>query len=311
MSKGDKKKDRLVSDMSQSEIYKLLEEAGLNNHLKTQESLKELSESLAKSNRSKLETSQSGFTNLPKREIQLSTSEEKKVQAALYYFESNSLYEAELIKLFEDWQSSRTKSIKKFLLSILTVLSLTVFAGINILNVELFSITVAEGYEYLFLSCFLFVLGSLFYYYEVNLRRDKRVNDANLKVFMKALQRSKHHLEVVDNVLKDKGIGIEELINDFKESGVASLTASKKSPRRGYNLMKFYKTDLEAPFITDLKIYRFEITGLYAIGLLSMLTIFRSMLWVKNPDTNLVVFYLLGVGVIATILALLQLRFDD
>jgi|GEM_PF-1338440 uncharacterized membrane protein len=315
MGKDDGKiPEKKLSEMSDEEIQKALNDAGFQSPFSS--SKKQLSNikpyvpSLPDFNSfTKPLASPVSFDNPPKREIELSEVEENRVKEALNYFETNSLYEAELIKLFDDWQSDRTKSIKKFLLSILTVLSLTVFAGINILEVELFSITVAEGYQYLFLAIFLIVLGSLFCYYEINLQRDKKVNDSNLKVFMKALKRSSQYLGVVDTILKKKRITIEQLVYDFEE--VSLVTRQKSSPIRGYKLMKFYKMDLEKPFKTDLNIYRFELTGLYFLGLLSILTILRSMIWVANPEADLVVFYLSGFAFIGVTISLIQLRFNE
>lgn len=245
--------------------------------------------------------------NKPKREIPLGVEEEEAVKQALDYFESSSLYEAELLKLFEDWQSDRTKSIKKFLLSLVTVLSLTVVAGINILEVELFNIKVADGYQFLFLSAFTIVLGSLFYYYEVCLRRDKKVNDSNLKVFMDTLKQSNIYLVVIEKLLEKSGVSIEELVSDFDDS--LPVAQSKRSPLRGYRMMKFFKTDLEEPYNTDLSIYRFEISGLYTLGLLSLLSIVRSMIWVNNSDANLFPFYAMGLGIVLASISFLQLRF--
>lgn len=302
MSEENEKKERKVSDMTDEEKKKLFEDAGFGIP-SIQSSMPDLSQL------HQVSPIKSTFDNSPNREIEMSESEEKKVKEALDYFETNSLYEEELLKLFEDWQSDRTKSIKKFLLSLISVLSLTVFAGINILEVRLFNITVSEGYQYLFLSAFICVIAGLFYYYEINLWRDKKVNDSNLKVFMKSLQRSDHYLEEIDQILNQTGATIEQLVEDFEEHGLA--VQKKSSPLRGYRLMKFYKNDLEEPHTTDLKIYRFEITGLYFLGLLSMLTILRSMIWVSNSDADLVVFYLICSGIIACILALLQLRFKE
>lgn len=302
MSKENDKKGRKFNDMTADEKKKLLEETGFGSP--------SLKSSLANfSELHQVSPTKSPFDNSPKREIKLSESEERMVKEALDYFETNSLYEAELLKLFDDWQSERTKSIKKFLLSLISVLSLTVFAGINILEVRLFNITVTEGYQYLFLSAFICVIAGLFYYYEINLWRDKKVNDSNLKVFMESLQRSDQYLKEVDQILNKTGVTIEQLVEDFDDKSIVGQ--KKSSPLRGYRLMKFYKKDLEKPHTTDLKIYRFEITGLYFLGLLSLLTIGRSMIWVSNPGADLVLFYTISVGVTGCILALLQLRFNE
>lgn len=312
--KDGKKPGKKLSEMSEEEINRQLHDAGFVDHFSNATKLLKnftphipsIQDLSPKFNPSRIKST---FDDSPKREIPMSESEEKRVIEALDYFETNSLYEEELLKLFEDWQSDRTKSIKKFLLSLISVLSLTVFAGINILEVRLFNITVAEGYQYLFLSAFIGVIAGLFYYYEINLWRDKKVNDSNLKVFMKSLQRSDQYLKEVDYILEKTGVTIKQLVEDFDDRGLA--VQKKSSPLRGYRLMKFYKNDLEEPHTTDLKIYRFEITGLYFLGLLSMLTIVRSMIWVSNSDADLVVFYLICSGIIASILALLQLRFKE
>jgi len=312
--KDDKKPGKRVSKKSKGETQKLLGPDGLLNPFSSmQEQLKKFNPGITSipdlspiTNASQFKAP---FDNPPKREIEMSESDEKIVKEALDYFESNSIYENELLKLFEDWQSNRTKSIKKFLLSLTSVLSLTVFAGINILKVELFNITVVDDYEYLFLIVLFLVIVGLFYYYEINLWRDKRVNDSNLKVFMNALQRSDLYLEDVDTILNEKGITIEQLVEDFEDNSLA--IQQKSSPLRGYRLMKFFKNDLEEPFTTDLNIYRFELSGLYFLGLLSTLTILRSMIWVSNPDVDLVLFYVLGIGIIVSFITLLQLRFGE
>lgn len=303
-----------LKDMSEEELKRHLSDMGWERPFsKMQEQLKtnfdKIKPNSTFSTLSNLQDFEPHYDQTPKREIKLSDAKEKRVKEALDYFETNSLYETELLKLFEDWQSDRTKSIKKFLLSLISVLSLTVFAGINILEVRLFNITVADGYQYLFLCAFICVIAGLFYYYEINLWRDKKVNDSNLKVFMESLQRSDQYLEEIDEILEKKGITIEQLINDFDDS--SSLLQKKSSPLRGYRLMKFYKNDLEEPHTTDLKIYRFEITGLYFLGLLSVLTIIRSMIWVSYPDADLIIFYLVCAGVIGSIMVLLQLRFNQ
>lgn len=314
MSEENEKKERKVSDMTDEEKEKLLEDAGLGSPFSNvTQQIKNLAPRIPSlQNFSSIPEAtgiNSSFDNSPKREIEMSESEEKKVEEALDYFETNSLYEEEFLKIFEDWQSDRTKSIKKFLLSLISVLSLTVFAGINILEVRLFNITVAEGYQSLFLSTFICVIAGLFYYYEVNLWRDKKVNDSNLKVFMESLQRSDQYLKEIDQVINKTGSTIEQLVEDFDDNSL--VVQNKSSPLRGYRLMKFYKNDLEEPHTTDLKIYRFEITGLYFLGLLSILTIVRSMIWVSDPDAGLVLYYIICGGIIGSIIAFLQLRFSE
>lgn len=251
----------------------------------------------------------SSFNSSPKREIEMTASEEDRVKKAFHFFEYNSFNQSELLEIFEDWQSDRTKSIKKFLLSILTVLSLTAVAGINILEVELFNISVADNYEYWFLSILLMLIVGLFCYYEINLFRDKKVNDSKLEAFINTLHGSDHYLEEIDNILNLKNVTIEQLIEDFQDSFIVAQQNS--SPLVGYRTMKFFKNKLKKPFSTDLKIFRFEISALYFIGLLSGLSIVRSLIWVDRPDANLDLFYILGTVIILSTIAILQIRFDN
>jgi len=154
----------------------------------------------------------------PKRKIALTDDDEVKVQIIKDEFGWSGFDTESLYSFFREWQSGKTKSVKRFVLSFSFILSLSFLAGVTITDIDLFGVEVADGKEILFLSSLIFIhIISFIYFYhlrsidwDVHLSKIKPV-EARLEEYIKLA-------DELDQIVKDNNISsVEALFDDFRD----------------------------------------------------------------------------------------------
>jgi hypothetical protein len=208
----------------------------------------------------------------PPRRIPLNNEDEKKINSIITVLSNSGINIDSLYSLFNDWQSSKTKSVKRFVLSLSFILSLTFVAGIPITDIDLFGLSVAEGYGNMFLSAVLAIHLMSFAYFVYLRRNDLKVNEAKLSSLKKGLESCLKMMEFVDEIVeREKLPSVKFLFNDFK-----SQMHSNDSDIEAYEGLKFYEDKLKKHHKSFEWIEWLEIGLICLLGILALISIVIS-----------------------------------
>jgi len=208
----------------------------------------------------------------PPRKIPLNNDDQKKINSIITVFSNSGINIDSLYALFNDWQSSKTKAVKRFVLSLSFILSLTLVAGIPITDIDLFGLSVAEGNGNIFLSAVLVIHVLSFVYFVYLRRNDLKVNEAKLSSLKKGLESCLKMTEFVDKIVeREKLPSVRFLFNDFK-----SQMHSNDSDIEAYEGLKFYKEKLKKPHKSFELVEWLEIGLICGLGILALISIVIS-----------------------------------
>tara|TARA_R110000868_G_scaffold351981_2_gene613205 strand:- start:7700 stop:8413 length:714 start_codon:yes stop_codon:yes gene_type:complete len=206
------------------------------------------------------------------REIPLEQEEEKRVEEIKNYFRSSNISIDSLYSLFNDWQSDKTKSVKKFILSFSFVLSLAIVAGVNITEIDLFGVTVSDSRSTIFLITFSFIHLISFWYFEYLTRTDLKIHAARLSIVKDHLLEFVEFTKEIDQIVKKNNIeSADKLFDDFRDlmdqGGYAINT---------YEAIKFYEKRLRNPEMSNSRLEIIEMIVIYFLGVVALLSILNS-----------------------------------
>jgi len=208
------------------------------------------------------------------RKLDLTAEEAKRVDKIMQYLSKTGLEIDSLFELFNDWQSSKTKSIKRFVLSLSFILTLTIFAGVDITKIHLFNVTVAKGMSTIFLIALAFILISSFLYFRYLENKDWEVHTAKIAFVSNNLERCLELAEEIDDILERNKIeSVEVLFNDFKSS-----FDRFNDDLKAYAAINFYKNELKDTHKSFDLIQKLELGGIYFLGIMSLIAIISSYL---------------------------------
>lgn len=178
------------------------------------------------------------------RKIQLKEKDEKRIEKIIQILNASNIDLPSIKKIFNDWQSAKTKSMKRFALSISFVLTLAFIAGINITEVDLFGVIVAEGREIIFLISLLVIHICSFFYHLYLRSIDWEVHQANIIPVEAELKKYENLIDEVDEFVKKYKIkSAEVLFDDFS----TPITSLHDTTFETYNAIKFYTQKLKKP----------------------------------------------------------------
>ncbi len=211
------------------------------------------------------------------RKIDLSSKEEEMVRnfKAWVNFADFELTKESLFNFFNEWQSDKLKSVKRFVLSLSFILSFAFIAGVDLTNLELFGLEIAEDMTVTFLVSLLLILFISLGYYEFLRRKDLSLHKARIKSTESGLLICLDFVKQIDKLIKSRNdiYSAKYLLNDF-HSNLDIQTHDLTT----YKAIKFYGENLESLDKQNSFIERIELIVIYAFGLLSVLAITNSFL---------------------------------
>ena len=208
----------------------------------------------------------------PQRKLPLNTEEQETVIEAISLFESSGINHTTIFDLFKDWQSDKTKSVKRFVLSISFILSLSIFAGVNLVEIDLFGVSVADGMENIFLFALIVILICSFFYYEYLTRTDQKIHEAKVDSVKIGTEKYLNLVDEIDRIIEKKKIkSIETLFDDFKWTMHQSTRDLE-----AYNALKFFRNKLEKPKKSYEWGESIERIVIYILGITALISILSS-----------------------------------
>jgi hypothetical protein len=178
----------------------------------------------------------------PPRKIPLTDEEVEIVYEAKKKFDSLNMDVDSLFEFFNDWQSSKTKSVKRFTISLSFLLTLALIAGVNIIDNELFRVQVSEGREILFSFALLVIHFGSFFYYTYLKSIDLDVHNAKVSTREKSINESVGLMQEIEKIISDNEIpSASYLFKDFT-SPILSMHSNEAEV---YEALKFYEEKLK------------------------------------------------------------------
>ncbi|MEP1306528.1 MAG: hypothetical protein ABJK11_16495 [Balneola sp.] len=192
---------------------------------------------------SNFDFSDMGGASNPPRKIQLSKNDAEKVIEAKEKFNSLDLDIDSLFTLFTDWQTSKTKSVKRFVISISFLLTLALIAGANIVqDIEVLRVPISDGHEEQFLIALFIIHFSAFLYYMYLIAIDFSVQQAKIDTIEGDLEECEGLVHEIDKIIIDNKIqSAGYLFNDF----TSPLLSVHRTEEKVYEAVKFYSEKLK------------------------------------------------------------------
>ncbi len=218
------------------------------------------------------------FTNplAASREIDLRPQDERDVESIRKALSNSGLNTQKLFDLFRDRYTDKTKSVKRFVLSLSFLLALTLFAGVNITEINLFGVEVSLGMENMFLGSILFVHLVSFSYFMYLRENDTELHEAMISRVKKSTNSYLDFSKKLDEIVHKYELkSVEELLDDFREN--ATVFNSNDEDIKAYEALKFYEQKLmntHQGFEWVEKLEILAIWGLYISGIVAIILSF-------------------------------------
>ena len=180
----------------------------------------------------------------PRREIKLSQEDITTVTESIAILEKSRSTQEELFEIFDDWQTKRTLTTKRILVSTSVIVSAASWIGIDYTDLTFFGLKIAHGNPERFI---IFILAIIFFsglFYEVSRRIDASVRKAKIANVSQDLEGLKKPVKAIDSVMQRNNIkSFQYLYYDFESS--ASKVNQKSHAINAFNAVNFYRKHLE------------------------------------------------------------------
>jgi hypothetical protein len=179
-----------------------------------------------------------------KKPQELTEPEKNEITQSLQKF-GNSVIEIErLFDLFSAWQSLKTRSLKRFVISSSLFFSLSFLLKLDITRIDLFGFNFEDADPFLFQTSLLVILSGSYLYYLFQRSIDKNVKQAKIS----ALKDDLNHLIQLSDLLekyiaKSQYKNIRSLIS--KSIGAVPLTGHQRKSIEVFNAVVFFKKQLQ------------------------------------------------------------------
>lgn len=179
----------------------------------------------------------------PPRKISLTVGEANKVRKIKKKFDGLDFQIETLFDLFNDWQSSKTKSVKRFVISVSFLLTMALIAGANIVyDIEVLRVPISNGHEEGFLIALLVIHFSAFLYYIYLRAIDLSVQKAKIDTIEDDLEECKVLVREIDKIIAKNNISsVGYLFNDF----TSPMMGAHSTDKQVYEAVKFYDEKLK------------------------------------------------------------------
>ncbi|HBX66199.1 MAG: hypothetical protein CL670_04600 [Balneola sp.] len=246
----------------------------------------ELSGDLTKSTSNKFD-----LKNKSEDQIDLSPDNQKSVDECLEYFTDASLNYEALYELFEDWQTPKTRAVKKFLITIITVLTFGFIAKVDLRQISLFGVPTNEVSIFHFMIAITLILVLSYTYYLLQNLKDKNVAEARVKTVRNELEVCSDFAAKLEDIVKvTKVDSVEKLIKSFTPR---KTLLSDNSPLNVYESIIHYKSELEAPNNSNKFLNLIEKLGITLMFSISLIYVYKTVLLVYFENAGWYIIWLL------------------
>lgn len=175
--------------------------------------------------------------------LNLSRSEIRDIKIVIRKFGNSNLKTEQLFDLFIDWQSSKTRSLKRFVLTFTFLLTMALILGVDITKIEPFGINVADVNKTYFLHSLLVVHIFTFIYFRVQRSVDLNVKKARISFFEMDLNEFIKLTDIVDEIIEaSKAPNLSYLITEV--TGTSVLRRRDEKVNSVYKAISFFKDKL-------------------------------------------------------------------
>lgn len=202
----------------------------------------------------------------------LTSKEVKDVNRALSLFNQAPVDVEQFFELFNEWQSLKTRSIKRFVLSLSFILTISLIVGIKITEIDLFGISVSEGHEVWFLLSLILIHVCSFSYYWYCRSVDQNVSRAKVSHLRDNLSEYIKLTKSIDKIISERK---ETRLTEFWKGapGVSPSSSYINNIEGTYKAISFFNKKLSkefdkiswAEFLEKSIIWILAIIGLLAI----------------------------------------------
>jgi hypothetical protein len=177
------------------------------------------------------------------RKYKISDKEAETVEEAYNKFGRTSIETEKLFDLFKEWQSLKTRSLKRFVISLSFLLTFAWIVNIDITDIKPLGLNVSEADQALFLIALLIIHTAAFVFYRVQRSIDLNINKAEISLFEEELKELLKISIILDKIINEKRApSIQALINDVKgHYGTNNLSKVQKM----YKAVSFFKKRLQ------------------------------------------------------------------
>jgi len=202
----------------------------------------------------------------------LTSEEEKDMNRTLTLFNQAPVEMEQFFELFNEWQSLKTRSLKRFVLSLSFILTISLIVGMKITEIDLFGISVNEGNEVWFLSFLIIIHVCSFSYYWYHRSVDQNVSSAKVGYLKDNLSEYIQLTKSIDKIISKKKA---TRLTEFWEgaAGVEPTSSYINKIEGTYKAISFFNEKLSKEFnkinwaesIKKALIWILAITGLVSI----------------------------------------------
>lgn len=208
--------------------------------------------------------------------FKLTGDEQEKVDEIIQYFTDASLNYKSLYELFEDWQTPKTRAIKKFLITIITILSFGFVSGVDLRQISLLGVPTQEVSIFHFLIAITLILIISYAYYILQNLIDKNVAEARIKTVKNELKVCSKFVAKLEEIVKSYEVdSVEEII---KSNTPRKTLLSDNSPLNVFESIVHYKSELEAPNISNKFLNLIEKWGITFMFSISLIYVYKTVL---------------------------------
>lgn len=177
----------------------------------------------------------------PPRRIAMSQEDTVIVNDSIASLKKSSSKKEKLFQIFDDWQTKRTLTAKRILMSTSIIVAAASWIGIDYMDLSLFGLKIASGNPQRFIIFILFTILLSGLFYEVSRRLDLTVRKAKIINVSQDIETLKEPVEALDLVMKRNNISsFRKLYFDFQ-----SLHNQDHDAIHAFNAVHFYRKHLE------------------------------------------------------------------
>ncbi|MDZ7717755.1 MAG: hypothetical protein U5K72_02905 [Balneolaceae bacterium] len=200
------------------------------------------------------------------RTLDLSDDEVKVAQEVFQKFNQSNLEAKRLFDLFKEWQTLKTRSLKRFVLSLSFLLTISWLINVDITDIKPLGINVSGADETLFLISLLIIHVVTFIYYRVQRSIDLNVNEAEISLFEEELSQFIELSDFIDEIIKEgRAKSLRDLMNDVH--GSIRLSGRMPKVQDVYNAVIFFKNRLRQEQAKKKWTEKIETISIYALSI--------------------------------------------
>ncbi len=208
------------------------------------------------------------------RRYNISDEEVKIVEQAYNKFSRSTLETEKLFDLFKEWQSLKTRSLKRFTISLSFLLTFAWIVKIDITDIEPLGLNISGADQVLFLIILAIIHIATFVLYRVQRSIDLNINKAEISLFEEELKELLKISSTLGKIIEEeRAPSIRKLIHDVKGAyGTNSINDVLKLNKA----LSFFKDKLQKQQTKRDAIEILETVVIYGLAIAALMSILVS-----------------------------------